>query len=169
MTQVVERCPSCGVEHEWKTSGECEACDAELRPWCRLHSREIGWLQGLACPRCAEEAARPRPAPPPPGTVPPARPAPEPPPWPARSPRELLPVDLPQPEPPGRSSLAVMLRTALGGLVAGAVGGWMLAAVMGGNPRDTAYWGAWIVGMGGLVVGMIRAMDIEMGGDAYRD
>lgn len=59
---VVERCPSCGVEHDLSGAAECEACHTPLRPWCRRHSRDTGWLDGPACPRCAEEAA-PRPAP----------------------------------------------------------------------------------------------------------
>ena len=70
MTHVVERCPSCGVEHDIDRADACEACHTPLRPWCRRHGREIGWLDGPACPRCAEEAAR-RPASPP-ATPPPA-------------------------------------------------------------------------------------------------
>jgi hypothetical protein len=53
---VVDRCPSCGVEHEVRTHA-CEACDTPLRPWCRVHGREIDWMDGAACPRCAEDAA----------------------------------------------------------------------------------------------------------------
>jgi hypothetical protein len=59
---VVDRCPSCGVEHDVR-GGACEACCTPLRPWCRAHGRETGWLDGPACARCAEEAVRPRPAP----------------------------------------------------------------------------------------------------------
>lgn len=60
---VVDRCPSCGVEHDVRVDA-CEACDTPLRPWCRVHGVEMGWLDGPACPRCAEDAARPsRPAP----------------------------------------------------------------------------------------------------------
>jgi hypothetical protein len=60
---VVDRCPSCGVEHDVRMHA-CEACDTPLRPWCRVHGGEMGWLDGPACPRCAEAAARPpRPAP----------------------------------------------------------------------------------------------------------
>jgi hypothetical protein len=62
MTHVVERCPSCGVEHDVSVAGACEACHEPLRYWCRRHGRDAGWLAGPACPRCAEEAARPRPA-----------------------------------------------------------------------------------------------------------
>lgn len=57
MTHVVERCPSCGVEHETPGDGTCEACGTPLRAWCRTHSRETGWLKGSACDRCAEEEA----------------------------------------------------------------------------------------------------------------
>ena len=64
MSYVVERCPSCGVEHDLSVGGECEACGALLRAWCRRHGRDVGWLDTSSCPRCAEEAARPRPAPP---------------------------------------------------------------------------------------------------------
>jgi hypothetical protein len=54
---VVERCPTCGVEHETPGAGTCEACGTPLRAWCRAHSRDIGWLKGSACDRCAEEEA----------------------------------------------------------------------------------------------------------------
>ena len=54
---VVDRCPSCGVEHGVPMR-ECEACDTPLRPWCRVHGREIGWLDGPRCLRCAQEEAR---------------------------------------------------------------------------------------------------------------
>jgi hypothetical protein len=67
MTHVVERCPSCGLEHDVSEAGACEACQAPLRYWCRRHGRDAGWLAGADCPRCAEEAARP---------APPLRPAP---------------------------------------------------------------------------------------------
>lgn len=56
---VVARCPRCGVEHDVSAGAVCEACHTPLRPWCRAHGRETGWLDGPACPRCAEEAARP--------------------------------------------------------------------------------------------------------------
>jgi hypothetical protein len=61
MTHVVERCPSCGVEHEGLQASVCEACHAPLRYWCRRHGRDAGWLQDPACPRCVQEAALPRP------------------------------------------------------------------------------------------------------------
>ncbi|HEX6371906.1 MAG TPA: hypothetical protein VF006_23485 [Longimicrobium sp.] len=76
MNRIVERCPSCGVEHDHRVH-ECEACGSAVRHWCRMHSREIGWLEGAACIRCDEEEARRSPrrrrstAPPPP---PPAAP-----------------------------------------------------------------------------------------------
>jgi hypothetical protein len=88
MNRVIERCPNCGVEHDDPKGGACEVCGTTLRFWCRLHSREIGWLDSGTCPRCAAEAATPparpptRPAPPPPPrttpapTPPPRRPAP---------------------------------------------------------------------------------------------
>jgi hypothetical protein len=61
-SHVVDRCPSCGVEHEVRAN-ECEACGSALRAWCRRHSHETGWLDGPACVRCVEEAARPVAAP----------------------------------------------------------------------------------------------------------
>jgi hypothetical protein len=67
MNRIIERCPSCGVEHDEPTH-ECEACGSPVRFWCRTHSREIGWLESDVCPRCPPGAARPRPpkpAPPP--------------------------------------------------------------------------------------------------------
>lgn len=70
---VVERCPSCGVEHDDRVD-ECDACGGALRYWCRAHGREAGWLDGPACPRCAEEGVRrgrvPCPAPSLPVTMP---------------------------------------------------------------------------------------------------
>jgi hypothetical protein len=57
MRTVLERCPRCGVEHDTSADSICEACDTPLRAWCRAHSREIGWLEGPGCHRCAEEAA----------------------------------------------------------------------------------------------------------------
>jgi len=83
---VVARCPRCGVEHDEAAGGACEACGTPLRAWCRRHGREDGWLQGSACPRCAEEA-RPRPMPQP-------RPAPARPTWPPTPPRLLSAADL---------------------------------------------------------------------------
>ena len=77
MTRIVERCPSCGVEHDIAEVGECEACGSPLRFWCRTHSREIGWLDGADCPRCPPGTARvkPRPTPAPPPSTRPAAPA----------------------------------------------------------------------------------------------
>jgi hypothetical protein len=41
---VVERCPSCGVEHDEYEAGACEACHESLRYWCRRHGRDgAGW------------------------------------------------------------------------------------------------------------------------------
>ena len=57
VTRVIERCPTCGVEHETPGDGTCEACGTPLRAWCRTHSRDIGWLKGSACDRCVEEEA----------------------------------------------------------------------------------------------------------------
>lgn len=62
MRRVVERCSACGVEHDHPVPA-CEACGGSVRPWCRAHSRDIGWLDGHACARCAEDAVRPAPRP----------------------------------------------------------------------------------------------------------
>jgi hypothetical protein len=75
MTHVVERCPSCGVEHDVSADSLCEACDTPLRLWCSRHGRETGWLEAAGCPRCAEELARPPAASPPPSPRPVRRPA----------------------------------------------------------------------------------------------
>ena len=92
MSRVVERCPNCGVEHDTPHGGACEVCGTPLRFWCRVHSREIGWLDGPECPRCASEAAA-RSTPPPPRRPPPA---------PRPHPRRVPPVVIaePEPEPP---------------------------------------------------------------------
>jgi hypothetical protein len=62
MRHVVERCLTCGVEHEVRVDG-CEACGGALRYWCRVHSHEIGWLESSDCRGCAGEKARPIPLP----------------------------------------------------------------------------------------------------------
>lgn len=85
MSNVIERCPNCGVEHELTHKGPCEVCGSDLRFWCQRHSKEIGWLDGPACKRCATEAARVRRAPPSP---------------PVRAPRTRSPV--PERRPPRR-------------------------------------------------------------------
>lgn len=76
MSKVVDRCPSCGVEHDHPVH-ECEACGSDVRFWCRTHSREIGWLESGVCPRCPPGVARPRP--PKPAPPPAAAPTPAPP------------------------------------------------------------------------------------------
>jgi hypothetical protein len=65
VSRVVQRCPSCGVEHDATDAAACEACGTLLRAWCPLHGRETGWLASSACPRCAEAAAGIRVAAPP--------------------------------------------------------------------------------------------------------
>lgn len=79
MNRVVDRCPNCGVEHDDARGGTCEVCGTTLRYWCRVHSREIGWLNAPECPRCAAEAAAPPARPAPPRSAPPRAPAPAPP------------------------------------------------------------------------------------------
>jgi hypothetical protein len=98
MKRVIERCPNCGVEHDDPKGGACEVCGTTLRFWCRVHSKEIGWLESAACPRCAAEAAAPTP---PSRPVPPPR-APEPPPGPRRPapPRTPPTPRVPDPTPP---------------------------------------------------------------------
>lgn len=75
MSKVVDRCPSCGVEHDHPVY-ECEACGSDVRFWCRTHSRDIGWLETDVCPRCPPTAARPRPPRPVAAPPPAASPAP---------------------------------------------------------------------------------------------
>lgn len=99
MKRVIERCPNCGVEHDDPKGGACEVCGTPLRFWCRVHSKEIGWLDSAACPRCAAEASRPVPPPRAPAAPPPAAPrptAPEPPRRTAPPPRR--PASPPPPE-----------------------------------------------------------------------
>jgi hypothetical protein len=178
MKHVVERCPSCGVEHEAPGDGRCEACGEALRPWCRRHGRDIGWLRDPACPRCAEEAARPAPPPRPPARPAPvrasvqarpkapARPAPRKPPapptsWPGgRSPREILRGPRARIEPEdkarGMRAVAVLVRLTLGGTLGGALGGW-IAGTFAGDPAETAWFLGFMLGFGGLVVGLVYA------------
>lgn len=113
MTRVIQRCSTCGLEHD-DPVGECEACLGALRYWCRAHSGEIGWLDGAACRRCAEDkarlVARPRPAPAPAPTSARPRPAPvaHPPRMPARAapPRVVAPVSVPATPTPERDPRA---------------------------------------------------------------
>jgi hypothetical protein len=90
MKRVIERCPNCGVEHDDPKGGACEVCGTQLRYWCRLHGKQIGFLDSPACPRCAAEAARPVPPPRPPAAPPPPREVPP-------APRPRRPA---HPEPP---------------------------------------------------------------------
>jgi hypothetical protein len=92
--RVIERCPNCGVEHDDPKGGACEVCGTPLRFWCRVHSKEIGWLDSATCPRCAAEAARPTPPPRAPAAPPP------PPPAPSRRPEPTPPPRRPAPTPP---------------------------------------------------------------------
>lgn len=94
MTRVVERCLTCGVEHEVRADA-CEACGGALRYWCRVHSRETGWLESPGCRGCAGEKARPAPR---------ARSAPSAP--------KAAPHATPLPAPPERTPPASRRRTA---------------------------------------------------------
>lgn len=106
MKRVIERCPNCGVEHDDPKGGACEVCGTTLRFWCRVHSKDIGWLETEACPRCAAEFSRttttPSAAPPPAAptrTAPlPRRPSTPPPAPPPR--REEAPPRVEREEPP---------------------------------------------------------------------
>lgn len=142
--QVVERCPSCGVEHDVSDGGQCEACHAPLRYWCRRHGRETGWLAAAACPRCAAEAVRAAPAPPQPAAPAPAPAAPARPPRPA--PRFV-------PTPPGRS-----LREIRGEAPAGV--GWK-APGTGGSPADIL----WLL-MLYVIVGAVMGVVVGSGWNA---
>lgn len=182
MSQVVERCPSCGVEHE-SGGGCCEACGAALRPWCRRHGRETGWLPGPDCPRCAQEAARPpaararatAPAPPPSAATSGPFP-PEPSPWPGRSPREILRGG-PTPREPAKPAvhaspdpvrkvdqnsisyaIGEVLGTGLVGWIIGAVLGLAAGLLMGENAILVGRAGGQLFGLAGLVVGLIQTI-----------
>jgi hypothetical protein len=159
MNRIVERCPSCGVEHDHRVD-ECEACGNAVRYWCRTHSREVGWLAGPACLRCDEEEARraPRPRPtraPPPSTLPP---------YPRFPPTPAAPV-VPPPRPAKADELprglverlfdSLLTATLTGivgvllGVVAGAVQGYRIGADI---PATAMGWGV-MGGVGGLLLG----------------
>lgn len=106
MTHLVERCPSCGVEHDHRVH-ECEACGSAVRHWCRKHSREIGWLETDWCIRCAADEARRMGLPAP--TAPPPRPAPPPPPLPTHAGRAAAAA----PAETGEGRTAALLRERL--------------------------------------------------------
>ncbi|HEX2206562.1 MAG TPA: hypothetical protein VHG93_02710 [Longimicrobium sp.] len=161
-TIVVERCPACGVEHDHPTGGACEACDTAVRMWCRAHSREIGWLEGLACPRCAEEAARARPVP-----------------APRSIPRTSAPAatqgtrGVARARPPADDeTLAGLWRQALGQVVGktaiagggGGIAGGIVTLFMGGNALAEALDAAILFGVAGLSIGSILGVAILIDG-----
>jgi hypothetical protein len=158
MKHVAERCPRCGVEHDVQVH-ECEACHTPLRYWCRVHGRETGWLEGPACARCAEEAARPTPrrrvaALPCPdfsraaaGVAPPAV---------GPAPHEKVPADAARrparaygPVGHGFVMFLILLMSAGGGALAGAVTGFVLTGpeIL---PATAVQWG-----IGGAVAGLL--------------
>lgn len=145
---VVERCPRCGVEHQAPGDGTCEACGGALRPWCRAHGAETGWLDGPACPQCADEAARsarvpcPAPALPVTGVAAPPK------------------LDARPPVLPERIAIGVLttLATGFGVWVMGMAGGALYALVGAGTVQEAApAWGR-IAGMVGLLVGLVSAL-----------
>lgn len=164
---VVERCPSCGVEHEAPGNGACEACGATLRRWCRVHGRESGWLESAECRRCAEDAFRPAP-PPRPASAPrrevaslrrrpitaPTRTHPDSPvPWLVPGPDGRLVPMREGPLPLWMRVVGVLMSTlasGVGGAAAGVVGG-AFYGIFQGSLLQTA--GAW--GMGGGILGML--------------
>ena len=170
MSHVVQRCPSCGVEHDACEDGACEACGTPLRAWCRRHGRDVGWLEGPACPRCAEDAARPRPAPAPRAAPPVPPPAPVRPPepsrWPGRSPREILRGPLPpeafETEAEAQDGLGHMLgqmiRTAVPAWLGGVLLGLVVGFVIGVNAWEVAWAVGKLLGLAGLMVGAVRAL-----------
>ena len=189
MKRVVERCPNCGVEHDDPKGGACEVCGTTLRYWCRVHSKEIGWLDAPACPRCAAEAeaaARPRPAPPPaPAEAPQRRPpivvepappewtpapGPEPAPYAGRDPRDVLRDRAEEIGPyvvtgAGmalrlfRAVLAVVRLVIVWGIVGAVIGGG-IASYQGADVVWSALFGAMIGGGAGLFFGLIAALRI---------
>jgi hypothetical protein len=187
VTRIVERCPSCGVEHDVAEVGECEACGTALRYWCRTHSREIGWLDGTECPRCPPGTARikPRavaPAPPPPPVAPrvTAKAAAPPPPAIIVTPAPLpaVPVTPVAPAPvreapkrrPARearrqgpvlrvfNAVLTTLQGAILGVLGGVGAGGFQAFFVGGDiPRTAVEWGVY-GGMLGLLLGGLGAL-----------
>lgn len=132
---VIERCPSCGLEHD-ERADECQACHTALRYWCRAHSREVGWLERAECRRCAEDEARRRPrasekavplraAAPAPATPPAPRTVTAPPPvlpGPPGEPARDDPRAAYDPDP-----LSAFIRTSILVVIAGVAGGGILA------------------------------------------
>lgn len=174
MSHVVQRCPSCGVEHEAAGIDACEACGTALRAWCQRHGRESGWLDGPDCPQCVEEAARPRPAPAP--RVPPPAPPRRSPAktsttgrWPGgRSPREILrgPAPLEPPVPEAQHGVAdavveVLSCGFVGWLIGMPLGGFA-GLVMGVDPGAAAWAGGKLFGLAGVMVGAIRSLAMLM-------
>jgi hypothetical protein len=157
MTRVVDRCPSCGVEHDVRVHA-CEACDTPLRAWCRVHSREIGWLDGPVCPRCAQEAARRPP-------VPPAR---RPSAGAGRQPRRVAPTA--RPHAPPRAPYSVehhdplwgqpVLRKTLRIAASSAVGAGVIATTMSGAWTALIVFGCVGFVFGGML-GWLFALDAE--------
>jgi len=158
--RVVERCPTCGVEHDDYAAEGCEACGTALRYWCRAHSREAGWLETPECRRCAEEAVRPTPAPRP-RAAPPVHPplAPMRPPAPARAPelpprpvRSGSPAWADRDEPVVHVTPQTLLRNiVLVLLAAGVVGGLLAWGEV--HPKE-----AFAAGVVVVVLGMTAAM-----------
>jgi hypothetical protein len=140
MKHVVERCPSCGAEHEAPGDSTCEACGTAMRHWCRVHGAEIGWLDGPACRRCAERATGP--------SIP--------------CPAPALPPTVKQASPPLPVRIGIGLLSALvtgfGFWVAGMGGGALYALIRAASVEATApAWGR-VTGVVGLILGSIRAL-----------
>lgn len=190
MKRVVERCPNCGVEHDEPKGGECEVCGTPLRFWCRVHGKEIGWLDAAECPRCVAEAQA-RAAPPAPPRVPPPRAprrtveAPPPsrprivfdrpaPPYAGRDPRDVLREGAEDMAPymAAGAGFAVLLvralfaviRQVIGWGVLGGIAGGVIGYYQGGDPVWSAMFGVMVGGGAGLFFGAIAALRILFGG-----
>jgi hypothetical protein len=161
MKHVVVRCPGCGAEPGAKVFEACEACGSQLRSWCRLHSGEIGWLDGVACVRCIEADLRPvpRPAARVPTDI--AAPEPEAPLVAGAAPRAYVTADAATPADHGGAlgqGIATFLTLVLTLLVTGGVGGLMGLSVgfayvaRGGGPIADSLLA---FGRGGAIVGLI--------------
>lgn len=162
MKHVVVRCPGCGAEGGvvWDA---CEGCGNQLRSWCRLHSREIGWLDGIACVRCLEADMRFTPPQPPVQAPAPDREAIESPPaaFPLAGPppRAEVTADVPEPRRREAEGLAGHVFVMLLTLLVMGVGGWLMGAATGylylSYGRGTVPETPLQFGKAGLIMGLI--------------
>ncbi|HEX6371903.1 MAG TPA: hypothetical protein VF006_23470 [Longimicrobium sp.] len=153
MMHVVVRCPGCGAEPPAKVFEACEACGNQLRCWCRLHSGELGWLDGLACVRCIEADMRPAPRPAVRVPADSAAPAPAPAPAAGGAPGAYVAANraaLAEPRGVGWMVVRLVITGSAGGLMGLSVG-FAYVARGGGPIMDSLL----AFGRGGVIVGLI--------------